>query len=119
MTNVPSVLELYDFELSGHCHRVRLLLSMLKLRHKVIPVDLSGGEHKSKPFLQLNAFGQVPVLRDGDTVIADSNAILVYLATRYGDSSTLRGGPGCSGTLYPGAARQRRSDDNMPSTRPR
>jgi glutathione S-transferase len=89
MTNVPSVLELHDFELSGHCHRVRLLLSMLKLRHKVIPVDLSGGEHKSKPFLQLNAFGQVPVLRDGDTVIADSNAILVYLATRYGDSSWL------------------------------
>jgi glutathione S-transferase len=94
MTNIPSVLELHDFQLSGHCHRVRLLLSMLKLPHRVIPVDLLGGEHKRRPFLSLNPFGQVPVLRDGDAVIVDSNAILVYLALRYGDSSWLPRDPG-------------------------
>jgi glutathione S-transferase len=94
MTTVPSVLELHDFQLSGHCHRVRLMLSMLKLPHKLIPVDLVDGEHKRRPFLSLNPFGKVPVLRDGDVVIADSNAILVYLAMRYGDSSWLPRDPG-------------------------
>ncbi|MEL7400583.1 MAG: glutathione S-transferase, partial [Pseudomonadota bacterium] len=38
---------------------------------------------KSPEFLKKNPLGQVPVLEDGDTVIADSNAILVYLATKY------------------------------------
>jgi glutathione S-transferase len=77
-------LQLHDFALSGHCHRVRLMLSLLQLPYQSIAVDLAHGEHKQPPFLALNPFGQVPVLRDGDVVIADSNAILVYLATRYG-----------------------------------
>jgi glutathione S-transferase len=49
-------------------------------------VDLAAGEHKQEAFLAMNRFGQVPVLADGDSVIADSNAILVYLATRYDDA---------------------------------
>lgn len=66
--------------LSGHSHRARLFLSLLGLPFDLIEVDLSTGEHKSPDFLKLNPFGQVPVLEDGDTVVADSNAILVYLA---------------------------------------
>jgi glutathione S-transferase len=42
-------------------------------------------EHKSLDFLVLNPFGQVPVLVDGDTTLADAQAISVYLARRYGD----------------------------------
>jgi len=80
----PAQLQLHDFELSGHCHRVRLMLSLLDLPYQKIPVDLLGGEHKREPFLSLNPFGQVPVLRDGSVVIGDSNAILAYLATAYG-----------------------------------
>ena len=76
-------LRLYDFALSGHCYRIRLLLSLLGLPHALVPVDLRTGEHKEPAFLRLNPFGQVPVLEDGDIVIADSNAILVYLAERY------------------------------------
>jgi glutathione S-transferase len=78
------MIKLYDFPLSGNCHKVRLLLSFLKLEYEKIPVDLKGGEHKQAPFLQLNPFGQVPVLTDGETVIRDSQAILVYLARQYG-----------------------------------
>jgi glutathione S-transferase len=78
------MIKLYDFPLSGNCHKVRLLLSFLKLDYEKIPVDLKGGEHKQAPFLQLNPFGQVPVLTDGETVIRDSQAILVYLARQYG-----------------------------------
>ena len=39
--------------------------------------------HKSPEFLKLNPFGQVPVLDDDGTALFDSNAILVYLATKY------------------------------------
>ncbi|MGJ5178420.1 glutathione S-transferase family protein [Bradyrhizobium oligotrophicum] len=77
---------LYQFALSGHSHRARLMLSLLDLPCAIVDVDLKGGAHKQPDFLALNPFGQVPVLVDGDAVIADSNAILVYLAARYDDS---------------------------------
>lgn len=76
-------IKLHRLALSGHCHRVELLLSLLELPYEVVDVDLAAGEHKQPPFLALNAFGQVPVIEDGDVVVADSNAILVYLESRY------------------------------------
>jgi glutathione S-transferase len=81
--NSEQIIKLYDFELSGHCHKVRLFLSLLDIPFETININLPKGEHKSDFFLKLNSFGQVPVLRDGDFVIADSNAILVYLALKY------------------------------------
>lgn len=74
---------LHGFPLSGHSHRVQLALSLMGLPHQVVQVDLKNGAHKSPEFLQLNPFGQVPVLDDGGTTLFDSNAILVYLATKY------------------------------------
>lgn len=74
---------LHGFPLSGHSHRVQLALSLMGLPHQVVQVDLKSGAHKTPEFLQLNPFGQVPVLDDGGTTVFDSNAILVYLATRY------------------------------------
>lgn len=76
-------LRLHRFALSGHCHRVELLLSLLGLPATRIDVDLAGGEHKRPAFLAKNPLGQVPVLEDGPLTLPDSNAILVYLATRY------------------------------------
>jgi glutathione S-transferase len=78
-----SNIRLHGFPLSGHVHRVRLLLSLLKLPFEEVNVDLPGGEHKRAAFLARNPFGQVPVLEDGEVTLADSNAILVYLAIRY------------------------------------
>jgi glutathione S-transferase len=72
---------LYGSEDSGHTHRVRLLLDMLRLPYRFVPT--SGDERRSPAFLALNPLGQIPVLRDGATALADSNAILVYLALRY------------------------------------
>lgn len=76
-------LKVHSFDLSGHCHRVLLFLSLLGIPCKKINVDLTKGEHKSKEFLNLNSYGQVPVLEDGDTIVSDSNAILIYLALKY------------------------------------
>jgi glutathione S-transferase len=84
-----TAISLHRFALSGHCHRIELLLSMLNLPTKLIDVDLRTGEQRQPAFLALNALGQVPVIQDGDLVLADSNAILVYLATKYGDESWL------------------------------
>lgn len=81
--STEQIIKLYDFELSGHCHKVRLFLSLLDIPFETIHINLPKGEHKSDFFLDLNSFGQVPVLRDGDFIIADSNAILVYLALKY------------------------------------
>jgi glutathione S-transferase len=76
-------IRLWRLALSGHCHRVELMLSLLGLPYETVDVDLQAGEHKQPGFLAMNPFGQVPVVRDGDAVLADSNAILVYLDGRY------------------------------------
>jgi glutathione S-transferase len=82
-------LRLHRFALSGHCHRVELFLNLLGLPFETIDVDLKGGAHKRPEFLALHPFGQVPLLEDGATAIYDSNAILVYLATKYDDGTWL------------------------------
>jgi glutathione S-transferase len=79
---------LHRFPFSGHAHRVELFLSLLKLPARLVDVDLRAGAQKHPDFLRKNPFGQVPVLEDGDVTIADSNAILVYLAGRYDKSGT-------------------------------
>jgi len=72
--------KLYYHTLSGHSHRARLFLSLLGVKHELVFVDLMKREQKSAEMLKLNRFGQVPVLQDGETVISDSNSILVYVA---------------------------------------
>ena len=77
---------LYRNPLSGHAHRVELFLSLLQIPARLVDVDLRAGAHKTPEFLSKNPFGQVPVIEDGDVTLADSNAILVYLALRYDKS---------------------------------
>lgn len=83
------MIKLYDHELSGNCHKVRLMLSLLDLEHEVLPVDLMNGQQNTPEFLELNPFGLVPVIVDGDFVISDSQAVLVYLARNYGNDQWL------------------------------
>jgi len=78
-----SAIQLYGVVLSGHTHRVQLFLNLLGLPFEFINVNLAGGENHSAAFLAMSPFGEVPVLRDGDVVLTDSTAILVYLASRY------------------------------------
>ena len=77
-------IKLYRHPLSGHSHRAEMFIRMLGLPLTLIDIDLVGGEQRQPTFLSLNRFGQVPVIDDGGTVIADANAILTYLALRYG-----------------------------------
>ncbi len=77
-------LKLYDLDVSGNCYKVRLFLSLLDISYEQQSVDLMGGEQKSPEMLQQNPFGEIPVLVDGENIIRDSQAILVYLAVREG-----------------------------------
>lgn len=82
-------IKFYRAPLSGHCHRVQLMMSVLGLQYEIIEVDLAAGEHKQAPFLAMNAFSQVPVIDDNGLVLADSNAILIYLVKQYGTDQWL------------------------------
>ncbi|AVC48994.1 glutathione S-transferase, N-terminal domain protein [Rhizobium leguminosarum bv. viciae] len=84
-----TIMKLYHHPLSGHAHRAHLFLSLLGVPYELVEVDLAAGAHKAPDFLKLNPFGQVPVLDDNGTVIADSSAILVYLARKYGRTDWL------------------------------
>ncbi|NJL87743.1 MAG: glutathione S-transferase [Leptolyngbyaceae cyanobacterium SM1_1_3] len=83
------MITLYGHELSGNTYKVRLFLELLHLEYEYKPVDLMKGEHKQPPYLALNPFGQVPTLVDGDRVLQDAQAILVYLARKYGGDTWL------------------------------
>lgn len=76
-------IRLHRHPLSGHAHRAQLALSLLGVPHELVDVDLMKGAHKTPEFVKLSPFGQVPVLDDNGTIVFDSNAILVYLATKY------------------------------------
>ena len=76
---------LHGTELSGHTHRVQLLLRMLGLPYQTQPAPAA--VRSSPEFQKLNPLRQIPVLQDGDLTLADSNAILVYLAKRYAPGS--------------------------------
>ncbi len=82
---VQTDISLYGTLLSGHTHRVELLLRMLGLPFKF--VETPAAVRQSAEFRALNPLGQIPVLKDGDLVLADSNAILVYLARKYGQDT--------------------------------
>lgn len=83
-TTAESAITLYGTPLSGHSHRVEAFLNILGLPYRFVE---AGAElRRSDRFLALNPFGQIPVLVDGDLILPDSTAILVYLADRYDGS---------------------------------
>ena len=83
--NPATPIILHGTKLSGHVHRVEVLLRMLGLPFEFAeaPADVRA----SAAFRKLNPLGQIPVLQDGELTLADSNAILVYLCKRYAPGS--------------------------------
>lgn len=84
-------MKLHDLSLSGNCYKVRLLAALAGIPLDIVAVDFLAGEHKRPPLIDLNPWGEIPILEDGDVVLRDSQAILVYLARRYAGESWLPG----------------------------
>lgn len=78
------MLKLYNTQMSGNCHRVRLMLSLLGLKYETVEIDLQKKDQLKPEFLSLNPLHKIPVLDDNGFVVRDSMAILVYLADKYG-----------------------------------
>lgn len=76
---------LYRNSISGHCHRVQLMLALLDIPVQFIDLDMANGAHKAATFLALSPLGKVPAIDDNGVILADSNAICVYLIKTYGD----------------------------------
>ncbi|SFO76847.1 glutathione S-transferase [Variovorax sp. OK605] len=95
-------MKLYDYPLSGNCFKVRQMLAWLGLPYQAVPVDFFPGRaHRSAAFLaNVNPLGQLPVIDDDGFVLRDAQAILVYLASRYGPPSP-PSPPGPQGHWYP------------------
>jgi glutathione S-transferase len=81
-------MKLYGF---GPTRSLRALwgLKELDADFEFIPVDLLAGEHKRPDFLRLNPAGKVPVLVDGDLIIPESAAIVLYLADKFREKGLL------------------------------
>lgn len=81
--DVPSKLKLYSYFRSSCSFRVRIALNLKGLEYEYVPVNLLKREQFGAEFLKVNPINYVPVLADGDFVISDSFAILMYLEEKY------------------------------------
>jgi glutathione S-transferase len=88
------MLELYQFELSQYSEKVRLILDYKGLEYRKIEVTPGVGQLE---LYRLSGQRQVPVLRDGDTVIADSTEIAFYLERKYPERSLIPTDPQLKG----------------------
>jgi glutathione S-transferase len=75
------MLTLFDYGPSANCLKVRVLLRQLGVEHDRVTVDIFAGESRSDAYLALNPAGRTPaILLDDGTAIAESDAILLFLA---------------------------------------
>ncbi|XP_068952676.1 glutathione S-transferase theta-1-like [Petaurus breviceps papuanus] len=77
------VLTLYLNLLSPSCRSVYIFAKMHFLSFEMIPVDLMKAEHHSEDFVKLSPLRKVPVMKDGDFILRESVAIMLYLCRRF------------------------------------
>jgi len=75
-------MKLYEFGPS-RAIRVRWTLQELDVAFEPVTIDLRAGDHRKPEFLKINPAGRLPVLIDGDKVLTESVAIVLYLAEKY------------------------------------
>src|SRR5262249_18774918 len=74
------MLTFYDAPISGNTYKLRLLLKQLALPHERIVLDIAGGKVRTPEYRQVSPFGRVAYVIDDGFGLAESNAILAYLA---------------------------------------
>lgn len=80
------MLVLYSNPLSSPANKVRFLLNYLAIPYELKIVNIGAGEQRQSDFLKINPYGKVPALDDNGFRLAESNAILRYLADKHHSS---------------------------------
>src|SRR5262249_9084767 len=81
-------MKLYEFGPTRSI-RARWTLQELGVPFDAITVNLIAGDHHRPEFLAINPAGKIPVLVDGDTIVTESVAIVLYLAEKYAEKGLL------------------------------
>lgn len=81
-------MKLYGFSATRSL-RALWALKELGLDFDYVPIDLTKGEHRSPEFLEINPAGKLPVLVDGDLVLPESAAIILYLAEKHPEKAMI------------------------------
>jgi glutathione S-transferase len=77
-------MKLYEFAPTRSI-RARWMLQELGIEFESESIDLAAGRQRTAEFLEINPAGKVPALVDGDVVLSESVAIVLYLAEKYAD----------------------------------
>ncbi|MEJ2743864.1 MAG: glutathione S-transferase family protein [Gammaproteobacteria bacterium] len=72
--------KLYNFQSSGNCYKIRLLMNQLGIEYDSIEVDILKRESRTESFLKINPNGRVPVLEVNEKYLPESNAAIWFLA---------------------------------------
>jgi glutathione S-transferase len=92
-------MKLYEFPPTRSI-RARWTLQELGIDFEPIRVSLLAGENRTPEFLKINPAGKLPVLVDGDTVLTESIAIVLYLAEKYPEKRLIPTDPVKRAELY-------------------
>ena len=84
-------LKLYNYFRSSASYRVRIALAIKGLDYEYVPVHLLKNEQLKPPFADISANKLVPLLQDGEHLIAQSLAIIEYLDETHPQPSLLPG----------------------------
>lgn len=74
----------FFYSMAPNPMKVALFLEEAGLDYKPVPIDTKKAEQHTDAFKAMNPNAKLPVIKDGDTTVFDSNAILLYLADKTG-----------------------------------
>ncbi|MBP9742091.1 MAG: glutathione S-transferase family protein [Burkholderiales bacterium] len=77
------MIHLYGSPISSPTNKACYLLNYMEIPYKFHDLNLIKGEHHVPEYLEINPYGKIPALMDEDFSLAESNAILRYLAAKY------------------------------------
>ena len=86
-------MKVYVWKQSGNSYKLRVLLALLGVDYEEVMVNFRTHEHKSADYLKINPRGQVPAIVDGDLLLWESAACLVYIARSFGGEQWLPSQP--------------------------
>src|SRR5580765_7819651 len=72
--------KLYSMQSSGNSYKVRLALALLNIPYEAVEIDILRGESRTPEYLAKNPSGQIPLLEVDGRYLAESNAILWFVA---------------------------------------